>query len=424
MKLDVENLGATKRRLKVEIPHEEVDAALENAYKELNKGVKVPGFRPGHVPRGILEKRYGESVEAEVAEKLVPRFYFKAVEEAGVFPVDSPSFEDKSMKLKKGQSLTFTATVEVRPDFTLAPYRGIEITAEELAVTDEELAEALEEVRDVHSTLETVEEDRPTAKGDYLVIDFEGFVGDKAIEGGRAENYTLHLGSGTFIPGFEEQLEGKTRGAAEVKVRFPDDYKNKELAGKDAVFKVALKEIKKKVLPELDDELAKSLGLGQTLDEMKEKLKKDILGYKERGLKSRQKDMIMKELARMNQFELPASMVEKEFRALATRRYQDMVQTGGGSGFDMKAFEAEARPAAEERVKVTLILSEIADKEGISVSDAELEAGIRKLAAESGYNPQRIRELYEKRDGSLEGLRGIITEDKVLEFLLAEAKKA
>jgi len=433
MKLAVEELGATKRRLKVEIPGEDINAALDKAYKDLQKTAKVDGFRPGHTPRGILEKKYAENVQADVMEKIVPQYYFKAVEEAKIFPVDNPDFEEKELKLRPGQPLSFTATVEVRPDFELATYKGIPIKEEPLEVTDEEMAEAMEEMRDVHSTLESVEEDRPAAKDDFVVIDFEGFIDGKPFDGGKAENYTLGLGSGRFIEGFEEQLTGMKKGAdVLVNVRFPDDYKSKELAGKDTEFKVKLKEIKKKVLPEPDDEFAKDLRMGETLAEMKEKLKEELLSYKRRGLAGRQKDLIIKELIKANQLELPPSMVEKELRALIIRRHQERLQAlqsgqAGDSqadkGFDIKEYEAEARPKAEERVKVTLILAAIADKEDIRVSEAEVEAGIRRLASETGYSPTAIKELYQKRDGSLEGLRGIIGEDKVLEFLLKEAKK-
>ena len=425
MKYDVEVLGATKRRLKVEIPPAEVESALDNAYLELNKSVKVDGFRPGHTPRHILEKRYGKTVEADVVEKIVPEFYYRALEEAKLFPVDQPAFEEKNFTLAKGQPLTFTASVEVRPDFELKEYRGIELKDEPGGVTEEELGAALDDLRDMHSTLETVPEDRPVTKGDLVVIDFEGFIGDTPFEGGKAENYTLELGSGHLIPGFEEQVEGMKKGdGREISVKFPDEYKNAGLAGKDARFKVTMKDIKKKVRPELDDEFAKDLSLGATLDELKEKVRADIMVYKERARTGKLKDLAMKAVAGMHVFELPASMVEKELRSMVMRRYQDAMQSGAKmTPDDLKSYEAEARPQAEERVKITLLLAAIADKEGIKVSDTEVEAGIRRLAAETGYDPKAIRELYERRDGSLEGLRGIIGEDKVLELLVREGRK-
>ena len=427
MKFDVEELSATKKKIKVVIPAEEVDKALDKAYVELNAQVKVDGFRPGKTPRSILERRYSESVEADVLEKLVPHYYYQAISESKAVPVETPAFEEKELKLKKGQPLTFTAVVEVRPEFELAEYKGVEVKDEKPEVTDEELDEALEEIREVHSTLETVEEDRPAQKGDHVIIDFEGFVDGKPLEGGKAENYALPLGTGTFIPGFEEQLEGaKTGEERELDVRFPDDYKNKELAGKDAVFKVKVGELKKKVKAELDGELAKDLGLGSTVEELKEKIKNDILGYKERAVGYRQKEEIVQEILKRNTFELPESLVEKEVRALVIRKHQDLLragQTPSQVGFDLKAFEAESKPKAEERVKTALILAAVAEKEDISVSDSELEAGIRNMAVEMGTTPQRIKELYEKKEGNLESVRAAMGEEKVLDFLLKEARK-
>ena len=427
MKFDVEELSATKKKIKVEISAEDVDRALEKAYVDLNANVKVDGFRPGKAPRSILEKRYSESVEADVLEKLVPQYYYQAVSEAKAVPVETPTFEEKELKVKKGQPLTFTALVEVRPEFELAEYKGVAIKDEKPEVTEEELSEALEEIREVHSTLETIDEDRPAQKGDHVIIDFEGFVDGKPLEGGKAENYALALGTGTFIPGFEEQLEGAKSGEErEVNVRFPDDYKSKDLAGKDAVFKVKVGELKKKVKAELDGELAKDLGLGSTLEELKEKVSSDLRGYKEQGAGYRQKEEIVQELLKRNTFELPESLVEKELRALVIRKHQDLLRSGqtpSQAGFDLKAFEAETRPKAEERVKTALILAAVAEKEGISVSDGELESGLRRMAAEMGTTPQRIKELYEKKEGNLESIRAAMGEEKVLDFLLKEAHK-
>lgn len=427
MKFEMEELSATKRKIKVEIPYEDVAVALDKAYVELNRDVKIDGFRPGKAPRSFLEKKYSKSVDAEVVERLVPRAYFEAVRESGIIPVEEPTFEEKELAITKGQPLVFTAVMEVRPAFELAEYKGVEVKEEKLEVTPEELSEAIEEIRDVHSTLETVEEDRPSANDDYVVIDFEGFVDGAALPGGKAENYPLQLGSASFIPGFEEQLVGLKKGELkEINVKFPESYKNADLAGKDAMFKIALKELKKKVQPALDDDLAKDSGLGQTVAELEERIKKDILSYKERAFIARQKDMILKELVKRNEFELPANMVEKEVRALIMRRHQEIMQSGmtpSAAGFDMKAFEAEMRPVAEERVKSTIIMAAIADKEDIKVTDSEMEAGVRRLSAEVGYPPEKIKEMYEKKDGSLEGLRGIVGEDKVLAFLLSHAKK-
>ncbi len=427
MKFEVEDLGATKKRLKVEISADDVEKALNKAYAELNKSVKIEGFRPGHAPKGILEKRYGKGVEADMLEKLIPAHYFQAAQEAGIIPVDNPKFDEGNFEIKKGQPISFVAEVEVRPEIALSEYKEIEVPEEELTVSEEEVSEALEELRDVNSTLETLVEDRPSVDGDYAVIDFEGFVGGAPIQGGKAENYALNLGSGSFIPGFEEQITGMKKGdEREIKVTFPENYKNRELAGKEAAFKIKLSEIKKKVLPALDDDFAKDTRIASTLEEMKAAVREDILAHKRRGLIEKQKDKVMEELGKRNDFELPASLVDREFKALQARHRRELLSSGmkaEEAGEEMKRFEEEAKKAAADRVKVSLVLATISDREGIIISDAELEVGIHRLAAQTGQSAKDLKELYLRREGGLEALRGMLGEEKVLEFVLSQTKK-
>jgi len=427
MNHEVEELSSTKKRLKVEIPTGVIDDALSAAYRELGKTAKIDGFRKGKAPRHILEKWYGESVNADVIQRLVPEYYIKAVEESRLKPVANPSIEDAGLKIRKGQPLTFSATVEVRPDFELAEYDGIEIEDEKLEVTGDDINTAIDEMRDMHSTLETVEEDREAARGDFAVIDFEGFVDGTAFEGGKAENYTLELGSGRFIEGFEDQVAGAKKGdSLEVKVRFPDEYRNTDLAGKDAVFKVSLKELKRKVLPELDDEFAKDLRLGDTVDELKNRVREDILKAKEAELGSRQRAQIVRTLNERNRFDVPASLVDGEYRSMLMRQYQEMVSSGMTPqqyGFDVKDFEQRFRPVAEDRVRASIIVSEIAEKEGIEVKDRDLEEFIAKISAETGHSIKEIKEMYKKREGGMDELRTAAEEDMVMAMLLSRANK-
>jgi trigger factor len=423
MKFEIESLSDTRKRVKVEVPAEDVTASLDKAYNKLNKTVSVPGFRPGKVPRAILEKKYGKEVEQEAIERIVPEYYFRAITEAKLNPVDNPKFDEK-FDITAGQPINFSCSVDVRPEFTLAEYKGIEVAVEEPVVTDEEMDRALEQIAEANSSLEPVTEDRPAANGDFVVIDFEGFLGETAFKGGKAEKYPLELGGGAFIPGFEEQVIGMKKGDnREIKVTFPSEYRNTELAGKEVTFKVVANDIKKKVKAELTDDLAKRSGMGDTLEHLRDRIREDILGYKKRGVATRQKDQILKKIAEINSMPLPESMLRREMQAMAADKQRELSGTPEADKFDFKAWEAEAKPAAEERVKTTLVLAAIADKENIVVSDEEVEAGIKKLAAETGYDPKGIRELYMRRDGSLDGLRGILGDEKVLDFLLNEAKK-
>ena len=426
MKFEIEELAKTRKRLKVEISAEDINTALNKAYAELNKSVKIEGFRPGHAPRGILEKKYGKSVEADVIERIIPVNYLQAVRESGIVPVDEPKFSENDFRIKKGEPLSFTAEVEVRPDISLN-YSDIEVPEEELSVSDEELSSALEELRDVNSTLEAVAEDRPAAEGDFAVIDFEGFINGAPIPGGKAENYPLNLGSGSFIPGFEEQATGMKKGEEkEITVTFPESYKSADLAGKEAVFKIALKDIKKKILPELDDEFAKDTRIAESLEEMKAKVREDILGIKRRNQAERQKDRIMEELGKRHDFELPQSLVDRETGSLKAKKRRELMSSGlkpEEAGAEMKRFEEEAVKMASERVKVSLVLAAISDREGVRVSDQELDLGIQRLAAQTGHNPRDLKELYMRREGGMEALRGMLGEDKTLELVLSQAKR-
>lgn len=427
MNVEVEELSPVKKRLKVEVPVEAITAALDKAYTELNKSAKVDGFRKGKTPKHILEKRYSESVEEDIIQKLVPDYYIKAVEHAALHPVANPNIEQSALKLKKGQPLAFSATVEVRPDFELAEYKGIEIPDEPVDVTEADMEQALAEVRGMHSTLETVEEDRAADKDDFVVIDFEGFIDGVAFDGGKANNYPLQLGSGKFIEGFEGQLIGAKKGEEkDVNIKFPVDYKNEKLAGKDAVFKVSVVELKKQVLPALDDELAKDLNLGDTVEDMKARIKEDILEAKKRELVSRQRTELIKELAARHSFELPPSMVDAEYRAMLMHHYQEMVRSGltpQQAGFDMTEFEARFKPIAQDRVKTSLVVTAIAEKEDVQATDDDLHAFIKNLSMQSGKSVREIMEIYQKREGGLAELRDGVIEDKVFDLLVANATK-
>jgi len=427
MGFEVEQLNETKVRIKVDIPAEEVASALDRSYGELKKVAKIDGFRKGKTPRNILEKYYAKSVEAEVLEDIVPKAYINAVGEAGLRTVSSPAIENEAIKIRKGEPLKFSATVEVRPDIELGEYKGIEIKDEKVEVTDDEVEDAIKRILDSNATLENVEEDRPVAEGDFVVMDFEGFLDGEPFDGGKANGYTLEIGSQTLIPGFEEQVVGADKGKeTEVSVKFPDEYRNEKLAGQDAVFKVTVHEIKKKVLPELDDELAKSLNIGETAEEFREKVREELGRAKGEELASRQKHELIKKLNDAHDIKLPLSMVDNEYRNLLIRRQQEIMNSGmtpQQAGFDINEFEKDVKPIANERVKSTLILSEIASKEEINVSDEEVEAFLTTLSYQTGKSPDELREIYGKREGGMDELKDAISEEKVLDFLMENARK-
>jgi trigger factor len=246
---------------------------MEKAMKGCVKKAKIPGFRPGKAPKNIVERHYGDEVRSEVTHRLVTESYLRALQEHNLNPVEMPQIDNVS-SLAKGLALTFTATVEVRPNIDLQPYDGIEVKEETVTVTDEEVDQTVDRLREMYAQLEVVE-GRPLEQNDTAIIDFEGFRDGKPIEGAKAADYMLSLGSNSLIPGFEDQLAGMNRGETrEIKVVFPSDYNNRDLAGKDATFTVTLKEIKKKALPELNDEFAKDIGNNTSVAELKEGIKR------------------------------------------------------------------------------------------------------------------------------------------------------
>lgn len=298
MKVQVEEITPVKKSLKIEIPQEIVSNEFEIAYSDLKKKAKLPGFRPGKAPLSLLEKKFGPSVEEDIVRKLVPEYYQKAIKETGLSPVEFPSIE--KIELKKGAPLLFTATVEIKPTIQLSSYAGIPVSRKEITVTDEEVEQTLKRLQDEQGRLESSPEDHAVDASNYAIIDFEGSIDGKPVEQGKAEGYTLQVGSTTFPSEFESSLLGKKKGdRLEVDVPYPADYPNKEIAGKTVHFKIHVKEIKNKVLPPLDDELAKDIGLS-SLTELKEKIKTTLLEQRNAQQEHDQKNSLMKKLVEMS----------------------------------------------------------------------------------------------------------------------------
>lgn len=417
----VEELSLTKRRLRIEIPKDVVEKEISDAYSRLNKKVKVPGFRPGKVPRQILERHYRKSIEAEVIEKLIPDYYIKSVKESGVFPVENPTFEGEIV-IKEGSSLNFDATVEVKPAIEIGGYEGIEVKRLSHDVSEDEVERTLKHFQESHARLEPFEESHTINNGDFCLISFEGFLGDTPIEGGNVQDYLLEVGSKVLVQGFEEQLIGSKKGdKINIKVTFPEDYRDKNLAGKEAIFKVEVKEVKRKVLPELDDEFAKDLGQN-SLSDLRTLAREGLEKEKKRMVEKDQKEEIIKKLLEVHSFEIPSSMVERELNIMVHRRKMQILQGGGSlEGRDEDRLRVELMPLATERVKAGLILETIGKKEEISVSDEDIEKRIEDIASGLHERPEEIKRLYISKDGSLEGLKSEIFAEKVLDHLLSKA---
>jgi trigger factor len=424
MKAVVEEINPVKKKINVEIEPESVDKEMDKAIKDVAKKAKIHGFRPGKAPKNIVEKHYGEEVRSEVMNRLISDSYLMALREHQLSPVDMPKIENIST-LAKGSSLSYTATVEVRPSITLGAYDGIEVKEQDLAVTDEELNQTLDRLREMYAQLEVVE-GQTLAKDHTAIIDFEGFHDEKAIEGAKAADHMLPIGSGNLIPGFEEQLIGMKKGETrEIQVTFPADYTNKEIAGKDARFTVTLKEIKKKVLPELNDEFAKDTGGNKSVDELKTRIREDLEARKRDEQGSAQREELMSRLVDAHTFDVPEGMVEHELQTMARQQATRFARQGMDiKSFDVKKFMEKNRDLAVKRVKGILLLEEIAEKEKISVTDQELSASIASMAKGAKQSADAVKKYYESQDGGLDNLRASLLQEKTMDILLSRTKKS
>jgi trigger factor len=424
MKSVVEDITTVKKKLTIEVSPDEVTKELDKALADIGKKAKIPGFRPGKAPKNIVERHYGDEARSEVVHRLVTESYLKAIQEHNLNPVDMPEI-DKVSTLIKDSPLIFMATVEVRPNFELGTYDGIEVKESTLSVTDEEVSQTIDRLREMYAQLEVVE-GRPVEKNDTAIIDFEGFHDGKAIEGAKAADYMLSLGSNSLIPGFEDQLVGMNRGETrEIKVTFPADYTNKDLAGKNATFIIALKEIKKKVLPDLNDDFAKDIGNNKSVDELKEGIKKDIEYRKKNDQTTEQREELLSKVVDAHTFDIPPGMVSRELQSMARSHATRLTRQGiDVKTFDFAKFSEENKLLAEKRVKGILLLDVIAEKEKIDVTDQEVTSAIAAMARSSGQTADAVKKYYESLDGGLENLRSSLVREKTLSLLLSRAKKS
>jgi len=420
-----EKLEGNRGVLTVEVSADKVNKGLDAAFQKVVKKVNVPGFRKGKVPRSLFEKRFGvESLYQDALDILLPEAYGNAIEETGIEPVDRPEIDIE--QLEKGKDLIFKATVTVKPEVKLGEYKGLEIEEFDTTVTDEDVQKELEALQNRHAEL-VVKEEGTAENGDTVVIDFEGFVDGEAFEGGKAENYTLELGSNTFIPGFEEQLIGVKAGESkDVEVTFPEEYHAADLAGKPAVFKVTVHEIKAKELPALDDEFAKDVDDEvETLDALKEKIKTRLEENKKHEAEHHVRDSVVEKAAENAEVDIPPVMIENEIDRMIQEFGQRLQMQGMNldlyyqfSGQDEKALREQMKEEAEQRVKVNLTLEAIAKAENLEVTDEEINAELEKMANMYNMTADAIKRAL----GGVQGIKGDLELRKAVDFLVENKK--
>jgi len=310
MNVNVEEISSIKKKVSIEIPGDEVTKEVDSFYKDLGKKANIKGFRPGKVPRNILERYFKDYVKAEVVQKLIGESYPKALTEANLEPVAPPVIDPG--EFSEGKSFQYSAVIDVKPDIKLEGYTGLKIEGKKEELKDEEVEQRLKSLQNLHANLKTVSEGRPIQTGDYVIVDYEASVGGKPLEGAKALDFTVEVGSGQFIPTFEEKLIGLNPGEEkEIEVSFPEDYGYQKWAGKTILFHVKIKEIKEKILPVLDDEFAKDLGDYSSLEELKTKLRGEIEKEKELALESQLKEQVVEQLLEANLFVVSESLVEE-----------------------------------------------------------------------------------------------------------------
>ncbi|MCM3720658.1 trigger factor [Solibacillus isronensis] len=412
--------------LTVTVEAAEVDKALDQAFKKVVKQINVPGFRKGKMPRNVFEKMYGvEALYQDALEIVINSSYPVALDEAGIEPVDYPEIAGTE-NFTKGTDFTYTATVTVKPEPKLGEYKGLEVTKQSAEVTDEEVQSLIDAQLAKKAELE-IKEDEAIVEGDTAVIDFEGFVGEEAFEGGKGEDYALEIGSGSFIPGFEEQLVGaKTGETKDVVVTFPEEYHAAELAGKEAKFVVTVKEVKTKVLPDLTDEFAKEIDPEvETVEALRTKLKETTLANKEADVEASLRDELVEKAASNAEVEIPQGMINTEVDRMVQEFGQRLQMQGMNldlyyqfSGQNEEALRTQMAEEAVNRVRVSLVLEAIGQAENIEVSEEDINTEVEKMAAQFGMSNDQILTAL----GGTQVLENDIRTQKTVEFLVENAK--
>ena len=420
----VEEISPIKKKIEVEVPPEWIGEELSKAYKEIGKKAKIKGFRPGKVPREILEKHYESEANEQTIRQLVERAYPEAVRTLGIIPVSYPQIS--VTKFVPKETVSFEATVETKPEVgEVKGHQGLKLTKTKLEANDEEMDQRLKAIQESLARLVPVEEKKTPKKGDVIFINYEALLEGKAFKGNKVDNYQVELGASRLLPEFEEEiLKMKVGENKTIQATLPEDYSDKKFAGKKMTYNVSLQEVKKKVIPEADDELAKSMGEYQTIQEVKDKIREDILKSKEAVEKTKLKKQVIEKLLKKNKFDLPEGMVQAELDSMF-RNFTEHLQSQGVSleqaGVNQEDFFTKNKEEARLRIYGMLFFEAIAKAEGMSVTDEELNKKLEEIAKASHQPLANVQKYYQ--DNNMMGyLQAVLGEEKTLDFVLTNAK--
>ena len=421
MKVQVEDVSPVKKRMEVEVPPAEVEREMEKLVRGYAKSVRVPGFRKGHVPPGLVRQRFAKELEQEVKERLMGEYHAQAVAEKGLDPLHDPVVEE--VEFRSGEPLRFRTLFEVRPEVPLGRYRGLEITRPRVEPTDEEVEQALESLRESAARFLPVEP-RTIVEGDYVVVDVVGRFIEEDGKTFRKEEMMMAAGAPENLPEFNEALSGASPGSEKLfHVSYPADYQDGHLAGRRVEYTLSVREIKRRELPPLDDDFAREMGETEGLQALRDRLKRDLKEARERHARRAALESAMRQLIDAHDFDLPDVMVEEQLRRQMEDIVRGMMARGMDpekAGVDWKEIREQELPLARRRVRGTLLLDEIARREGLEVTDSEVSDRIEREASELGLRPQQIRQRLEK-GGALQALRSQILREKTLDFVLNQA---
>jgi len=420
--VSIEDISSVKKKMLLEIPWADVKKELDKAYRVIGQKAKVKGFRPGKTPRKVLEMYYKNQAEEEAVSTLVGESYADAVKENKISVVDNPVINQKGIEVNK--NFEYTATVEIEPVFEPKDYIGLEVEKEEYELKDEDVETRLEQLRQMYSTFESIEDNRGIIEGDFVDIDFEGKVDGETSKGLTSKNYMLEIGSKTFVPGFEDQLIGVNKGESkEIQVTFPDDYPSKDVAGKDAIFSVSVNDIKEKKLPDLDENFTKNFDAYDKLEDLKKDIRESLIKENETRLKTDSNNMMIDRLLENNEFEIPSVFVNRQINYMVLDAQQRMINNGMNpekaaeiSPNLRDRFESEAK----KMVRTSLLIHKIAEKESITVDEKDIEVKLRELAQELAQDYESMKASYESNNLK-EHLKHEILEQKTLDFLEEKA---
>ena len=421
MKVLLEDVSSVKKRIVVEVPPEDIGREIDVVYRELGAKIAIDGFRKGKVPKAILESRYKDYVMGEVASKLVENSYPKVIKEKNLSPVSRPLIDVKG-GIEEGQSFSYTATVEVRPVITAQDYIGMQIKKEEISVSEADVENGVEMLRERNAYFSEVE--RPVREMDMVIVDFECFENGKPIRDMKASEYPAEIGTNTLIPELENALKGVAKGEEkEVTVKFPDKYHNKELAGKEVLFRVKVKAVKEKISPALDDEFAKDLKFND-INHLRDEVRKDIIRHKEAEERERLKGEILAKLVAANSFDIPPALVSNYAQTFVSRALEEIkkgrIKPEDAGDISPEKLQERYTKIAETRVREELIMDAVARQEGITVSEEEIDLKMKELAA-GRY--QRFDEFKKKllESGGDRVVAAGILEDKVFDLIISKA---